>query len=133
MKKKHKQFNGLGNYFVCKRFAVQTLLWSLELVMQINFEHDTIAVWKFAQSWSISVLLLTCNSYMSWSTSFISLKSMCGIIHFQFHLIFIKVHTFVQQKAWTLWLYNPCNSDFLPLQENVKVKQAFINLFQLKL
>ena len=39
--------SGLGNYFVCKRFieihAVQTLLWSLEFVIQINLEHDTIA------------------------------------------------------------------------------------------
>ena len=34
--------NGLGNYFVCKRFEVQTLLWSLEFVIQINLEHDTI-------------------------------------------------------------------------------------------
>ena len=32
----------LGHYFVCKRFAVQTLLWSLEFVIQINLEHDTI-------------------------------------------------------------------------------------------
>ena len=29
---------GLGNYFVCKRFAVQTLLWSLEFVIQINLK-----------------------------------------------------------------------------------------------
>ena len=35
--------SGLGNYFVCKRFAVQTLMWSLEFVIQINLEHDTIA------------------------------------------------------------------------------------------
>ena len=26
---------GLGNYFVCKKFAVQILLWSLELMIQI--------------------------------------------------------------------------------------------------
>ena len=36
--------SGLGNYFVCKRFAVQTLLWPLEFVIQINLEHDTIAI-----------------------------------------------------------------------------------------
>ena len=35
---------GLGNYFVWKRFAVQAHLWSLEFVIQTNFEHDTIAV-----------------------------------------------------------------------------------------
>ena len=43
-----------GNYFVCKRFTVQTLLWSLEFGIQINLEHDTIAVWNLARSWSIS-------------------------------------------------------------------------------
>ena len=36
--------SGLGNYSVYKRFAVQTLLWSLEFVIQINLEHGTIAV-----------------------------------------------------------------------------------------
>ena len=35
--------SGLGNDFACKRFAVQTLLWSLGFVIQINLEHDTIA------------------------------------------------------------------------------------------
>ena len=39
----HKATRPLGNYFVCKRFAVRTLLWSLEFVIQINLEHDTIA------------------------------------------------------------------------------------------
>ena len=33
-------------------------------------------------------------------------KSICGISHFRFRLVFIKVYIFVQQKAWTLWLYN---------------------------
>ena len=43
-----------SNYFLCKRFAVQTLLWSLEFVIQINLEHDTITVLNLARSWSIS-------------------------------------------------------------------------------
>ena len=33
-----------SHYFVCKRFVVQTLMWSLEFVIQINLEHDTITV-----------------------------------------------------------------------------------------
>ena len=36
--------SGLGNYFVCKRFAVYTLLWSLVFVIQINLEHDIITI-----------------------------------------------------------------------------------------
>ena len=42
---------GLGNYFVCKRFAVETLLWSIEFVIQINLEHDTIAFGNLARGW----------------------------------------------------------------------------------
>ena len=38
--------NGFGNYVVCKGFAVQNLLWSLEFVIQTNLEHDTIAISK---------------------------------------------------------------------------------------
>ena len=35
--------SGIGKYFLCKRFAVQTLLWPLEFVIQIILEHGTIA------------------------------------------------------------------------------------------
>ena len=48
--------SGSSNYFTCKRFAVQTLLQSLEFVTQINLEQNIIAVWNLAQSWSISIL-----------------------------------------------------------------------------
>ena len=40
---------GLGNSFVCKRFTVQTFPWSLEFVIQINVQHDTIAVWNLTR------------------------------------------------------------------------------------
>ena len=33
-------------------------------------------------------------------------KTVCGIFHFQFRFVFIKVYIFVQQNAWTLWLLN---------------------------
>ena len=36
--------NGLGSYFVCKRFTVQTFLWSLEFAIQIHLEHDTVTI-----------------------------------------------------------------------------------------
>ena len=35
---------GLGNYFQCKRFTVQTLLLSREFVIQVNLQHDTISL-----------------------------------------------------------------------------------------
>ena len=31
-------------------------------------------------------------------------KTVCGIFHFWFRFVFIKVYIFVQQNAWTLWL-----------------------------
>ena len=31
-------------------------------------------------------------------------KTVCGIFHFRFRFVFIKVYIFVQQNAWTLWL-----------------------------
>ena len=36
--------SGFGNDFVCKRYTVQTIPWSLESVIQINLEYDTIAI-----------------------------------------------------------------------------------------
>ena len=29
-------------------------------------------------------------------------KTVCGIFHFRFRFVFIKVYTFVQQNTWTL-------------------------------
>ena len=48
--------NRLGGFRVpeCKRFVEQTLLWSLKGVIQIILEHDTIAIWNFTRSLSIS-------------------------------------------------------------------------------
>ena len=54
----------------------------------------------------ITILLLICDFYMNWSTSFCSLKLYAGFSRFRFRFIFIKVYIFAQQNAWTLWLYN---------------------------
>ena len=52
----------LGNYLACKTFAVQTIQWSMEFVIQKNLEHNTIAVWSLAQRWSISIKIETQSS-----------------------------------------------------------------------
>ena len=57
----------------------------------------------FCELQLIKVLLLICDSYMSWSTGLVSLK-VCGIFHFQIVSVFIKVYIFFQQNTWTLWL-----------------------------
>ena len=64
--------SGLGNYLACKIFAVQTLLWSLEFVFEINLEHDTIKIWNLARSWNIIIKIAT---YWSDSVWFYSLNN----------------------------------------------------------
>ena len=51
-----------------KRLPVETLLWSLEFVIQINLEQDTIAVWNLNQKLSISaeINLLSSNFFQSY-------------------------------------------------------------------
>ena len=31
-------------------------------------------------------------------------KTVCGVFHFRFRFVFIKVYIFVQQNAWIIWL-----------------------------
>ena len=38
--------SGLSNYFIYKRFTVQTFSWSLEFVIWINLQHGTIVKFK---------------------------------------------------------------------------------------
>ena len=56
-------------------------------------------------------------------------KTGCGIFHFQFRFNFIKVYTFVQQKAQTLWLYNVIIPFKIKLIENHRkfCCQIFLN------
>ena len=55
----------------------------------------------------ITVLHLICDSYMSWSTRFVSLKLCVGFsILDSASFSSITVYIFVQQITWTLWLEN---------------------------
>ena len=70
-----------------------------------NKRHKN-ALFFFHEFFSFSfITVFFCDSYMSWSTRFIHL-TVSGIFHFQFRLVFVKVFIFVQQSAWTLWLWN---------------------------
>ena len=51
----------------------------------------------------ITVLFLIYDSYMSWSTRFVS-ETVCGILHFLFRFVFIKVYIFGRQNAYSLTL-----------------------------
>ena len=49
---------GLGNFFASKRLAVQTLLLSLEFVIQINLDHDTITLLLWFLNFSMIKFIL---------------------------------------------------------------------------
>ena len=72
-----------------------------------NKRYKKCPLFSFARSspfYFIAVLFLICDSYMSWSTRFVSLKLCVGFSIFRFRFVFIKVYNFVQENAWTLWL-----------------------------
>ena len=54
----------------------------------------------FGELQLITVLLLICDSYMSWIIRLS--KTVCRIFHFRFRFIFIKIYIFVQQNAWII-------------------------------
>ena len=58
----HVYPSGLGDYFIYKRFAVQTLLWSLEFI--IHLEHGTFTVLQ------LSVKILPDNFCIGFFSSF---------------------------------------------------------------
>ena len=66
---------------------------------KINDTKNTLSFF-FRELQLITVLLLICDSYMSWSTKVRPSKTVCGIFRFSFRFVFIKVYIFVSQNAW---------------------------------
>ena len=68
---------------------------------KINVMNVTkIALFSFASSSSSQILYdLKHKVHLS--------KTVCGIFHFRFRLVIIKVYIFVQQKAWTFDFKTP--------------------------
>ena len=75
----------------------------LKILLWIKWTLQKMLSFFFREFQLITVLLLICDTYMNWNTSFVSLK-LCGIFHFQLRLVFIKVYIFAQQNARTLFL-----------------------------
>ena len=60
--------SGIGRYIVCKRFAVETLLWSLEFMIQIKLEPGRTTVWTSTRSWSQIIYIMdlpSCSKLVS--------------------------------------------------------------------
>ena len=64
------QVSNCDNYFICKRFAVETLLWSLEFVIQINLKHDTTTVFHTCNTIYPYLFLLFSHFMFLFSPSF---------------------------------------------------------------
>ena len=79
-----------------------TIYWDKTQMLK-KFPSDKMKGTKNRELQLIIVLLLICDSYMSWSTRFVSPK-LSGIFHFWLLFIFIKDYIFVQQNAWILWV-----------------------------
>ena len=74
----------------------------------------------------ITVLLLICDSYMSWNTTLTFLKIVVKFSIFWFLLVFTKVYIFVKQKVWTLWLQRSINRK---LYGSIKKRKFAIKMF----
>ena len=85
---------------MCKRFAIQTLLWSLEFVIQINIEHDTITVWNVARGWSISTYVLTIIAW-KWIMKGRLYTSLCLHSILRFFFVLSRLRQFVRKVYYT--------------------------------
>ena len=63
--------SGLGNYLVRKGFAIETILWLLGFVIQINLEHEPIALtdygyYSYATQFNGFTLILNYMKQLKW-------------------------------------------------------------------
>ena len=104
-------------FFICKRFLIfckfiqYTIYWDKTQMLKKspsdnkNLEKKNSTRFSLGSSNS-SVLLLIHNFLHKLKHRVCFSNRECGIFHFWFCFVFIKIYTFVQQNAWTLWLQN---------------------------
>ena len=78
----------LGNCIECKRFAIQTFLWSLEFAIHLNIDDDTITVLYLVRSWSISSWKRLISRDIMWTINLVwkrnnNYRIMFGILRFE--------------------------------------------------
>ena len=76
--------------------AKETLLWSLEFVIKINIERETIALWNLAQSCEVTRHLISSifNFLKNFFFSYFFLKSATAALICTFHLPYLFVYIF---------------------------------------
>ena len=96
--------------YIFWKFIQYTMHWDKTQIIIKNFPSKKVTVTKNAlffsrapthQSFTFDLQLL----YELKNMTHVS-KTVYGLFNFQFRLIFIKVHIFVQQKTWTLKRHN---------------------------
>ena len=90
----------LDVYFICKSVFITLYIEIKHMIKKLssdNVNGAKIPSFFFREFKLITVLLLLCDSYMSWSTRFVSLRSVHGIFQFRFCFVLIKVYIFVQK------------------------------------
>ena len=91
------------NMYILKMYSI-AIHWDKTYVKKLSFgqnkQFKKCPLLFFCELQLIIVLLLNCDSYMSWSTNFFSPK-LCKIFQFQFRFVFVKVYIFVKKNGWT--------------------------------
>ena len=112
---KNKQQNCMNVFWYIKVYIFWKLIhyiihWDktqmLKKFLWQNTRYKSCIIFSFASSNS-SVLFLIRSSYTTWIKHMVHLsKTVCGSLHFRFHLVFIKHFIVCSTKAWTLSLQN---------------------------
>ena len=90
--------------FVCSKSVFNTLYNEIKKANVKTFPSDKINGTKNAQPHHSSTFNLRLLHELKHNVRLS--KSVCGIFHCQFCLVFIKVYIFVQRNAWAFWLLN---------------------------
>ena len=88
------------SFLTCKSINILKVVYTLRIKQAVQ----KMLSFFFRELQLITVLLLICDSYMSWSPRFVSLKICVEFSIFWSRFVFIKVDIFVQQNAWAPWL-----------------------------
>ena len=95
---------------LCKITYIQYAIQPIHIFISEKFHSDEINGSEsplLFHSWAPTHHNFTFNLFLYELNHKVHLsKTVCGIFHFWFCFLFIKVYILVQQSAWTLWFYN---------------------------
>ena len=100
--------------YILKVYSIHSLYLDIKYkCYKISFDKINVtknALFLFRELRRITVLLFIRDSYMSWSTRFLSLKLRVKF-SFRFRFVFVNVYVFAQQNEW-ISLSLKCHNSF---------------------